>query len=338
MKFLIKKYWLLLFFAIVINIPIFIVGVTTTNQEIVLKGDTVPFTSVVEVDTDYEEKGSFSTIYVVAMYKSTILQNFFSDLTPTTERYTISEYSSHITNEENYLGSKIDYNSSIQKAIILAYSEAKKSDPTINIEYRLKSYDVTYYAKDSLFRIGDSIIGINGISIEKEKEFKEEWKKQRLVGDTFDVIVKETGITTQYVLESGYTGFSASDIYDINMSSIFPSVTINQTNVGGPSGGLLQTLSIYNRLVKEDLTHGLKIAGTGTISYDGTVGAIGGIREKIPTALDDGIDIFFCASANYKDAKEAYNSLPNRSSMRLVEIKTFYDALNYLLEGYKNDF
>ena len=338
MKFLIKKYWLLLFFAIVINIPIFIVGVTTTNQEIVLKGDTVPFTSVVEVDTDYEEKGSFSTIYVVAMYKSTILQNFFSDLTPTTERYTISEYSSHITNEENYLGSKIDYNSSIQKAIILAYSEAKKSDPTINIEYRLKSYDVTYYAKDSLFRIGDSIIGINGISIEKEKEFKEEWKKQRLVGDTFDVIVKETGITTQYVLESGYTGFSASDIYDINMSSIFPSVTINQTNVGGPSGGLLQTLSIYNRLVKEDLTHGLKIAGTGTISYDGTVGAIGGIREKIPTALDDGIDIFFCASANYKDAKEAYNSLPNRSSMRLVEIKTFYNALNYLLEGYKNDF
>jgi len=338
MKFLIKKYWLLLFFAIVINIPIFIVGVTTTNQEIVLKGDTVPFTSVVEVDTDYEEKGSFSTIYVVAMYKSTILQNFFSDLTPTTERYTISEYSSHITNEENYLGSKIDYNSSIQKAIILAYSEAKKNDPTINIEYRLKSYDVTYYAKDSLFRIGDSIIGINGISIEKEKEFKEEWKKQRLVGDTFDVIVKETGITTQYVLESGYTGFSASDIYDINMSSIFPSVTINQTNVGGPSGGLLQTLSIYNRLVKEDLTHGFKIAGTGTISYDGTVGAIGGIREKIPTALDDGIDIFFCASANYKDAKEAYNSLPNRSSMRLVEIKTFYDALNYLLEGYKNDF
>ena len=338
MKFLIKKYWLLLFFAIVINIPIFIVGVTTTNQEIVLKGDTVPFTSVVEVDTDYEEKGSFSTIYVVAMYKSTILQNFFSDLTPTTERYTISEYSSHITNEENYLGSKIDYNSSIQKAIILAYSEAKKSNPTINIEYKLKSYDVTYYAKDSLFRIGDSIIGINGISIEKEKEFKEEWKKQRLVGDTFDVIVKETGITTQYVLESGYTGFSASDIYDINMSSIFPSVTINQTNVGGPSGGLLQTLSIYNRLVKEDLTHGLKIAGTGTISYDGTVGAIGGIREKIPTALDDGIDIFFCASANYKDAKEAYNSLPNRSSMRLVEIKTFYDALNYLLEGYKNDF
>ena len=80
MKFLIKKYWLLLFFAIVINIPIFIVGVTTTNQEIVLKGDTVPFTSVVEVDTDYEEKGSFSTIYVVAMYKSTILQNFSDNI------------------------------------------------------------------------------------------------------------------------------------------------------------------------------------------------------------------------------------------------------------------
>lgn len=338
MKHILKKYWLILVFALIINVPIFIVGVTTTNEEIILKGDTVPFTSVVEVDTDYEEKGSFSTIYVVSMYKSTILQNLFSDLTPTTERYTISTYFSHITNEENYRGSKIDYNASIQKALILAYNEAKKIDSNINIEYKLKSYDVTYYGADSLFRIGDKIIGVNGISINDEDAFREEMNKQRHVGDTFDVIPYESGIATQYVLESVNSGFIATDVYEINMETISPKVNINNTNVGGPSGGLLQTLSIYNRLLPEDLTHGLKIAGTGTISYDGKVGLIGGIKEKIPTAIDDGIDVFFCASGNYEDALKSYNSLPNRSSMKLIKIETFYDALNYLLEGYKNDF
>jgi PDZ domain-containing secreted protein len=38
---------------------------------------------------------------------------------------------------------------------------------------------------------------------------------------------------------------------------------------------------------------------------------IGGIKEKIPTAFDDHVDVFFCARGNYKDAKEAYDCLPN---------------------------
>ena len=91
-------------------------------------------------------------------------------------------------------------------------------------------------------------------------------------------------------------------------------------------------------MIEEDITRGLKIAGTGTISIDGTVGAIGGIREKIPTAMDDNIDVFFCVEANYEDALEAYNSLPCKEKMKLIKISTFYDALEYLMEGYRNDF
>ena len=124
--------------------------------------------------------------------------------------------------------------------------------------------------------------------------------------------------------------FGAYSIYNINEDLTTPKFSINNSNVGGPSGGLLQTLSIYDRLTGNDLTKGKKIAGTGTISYNGKVGAIGGIKEKVPTAVDNHVDIFFCPSVNYDDALASYNSLPNSKRMKLVKIDTFYDALNYL--------
>ena len=39
----------------------------------------------------------------------------------------------------------------------------------------------------------------------------------------------------------------------------------------GPSGGFIETLDIYNKLTKKDLTKGKKIAGTGEIDNDGNI-------------------------------------------------------------------
>ena len=49
-------------------------------------------------------------------------------------------------------------------------------------------------------------------------------------------------------------------------------------NIGGPSAGLMLTLQIYSQLAHRDLLHGHKVAGTGTMASDGTVGIIGGIE------------------------------------------------------------
>ena len=152
--------------------------------------------------------------------------------------------------------------------------------------------------------------------------------------ETFHIIRGNNNLDIKWNKEND--SISISERYKIDYDNIFPKLKIKDTNIGGPSGGLLQTLSIYNRLVEEDLTHGLKIAGTGTINSNGTVGKIGGIREKIPTALDDNIDIFLCAKGNYDDALDAYNSLNGRSKMKLVCIETFSDAINYL-RGYKDE-
>lgn len=53
------------------------------------------------------------------------------------------------------------------------------------------------------------------------------------------------------------------------------------------------SLEIYSRFQKNDLTDGKKIAGTGTIDPDGTVGRIGGIDQKVVAADKSGAKVFF---------------------------------------------
>ena len=83
-------------------------------------------------------------------------------------------------------------------------------------------------------------------------------------------------------------------------------------------------------MIEEDITRGRKIAGTGTIETDGTVGPIGGIQQKIYTAFDDDIEIFLCPEENYEDALIAYNSLRNKERMKLYKVSTFAEALEVL--------
>ena len=338
-KFMLRKYWYLIVLILLINVILVYLGAYRTDQALLLKGGATPFDDVVSIDTEYESSGSFSTLYVISMQKSTKLQNLITMNDPTIERYTMSEGDININDFESQKASKIQYESSIENALILAYNEAHRENNKVNIEYSFNGFDVTYYGIDSQFKIGDKIIKINAyasnkkdVNLDNEIEFRRVINS-RYVGDIYTILRdgKELNITIKET-----DTFGAYSRYEINKDKTYPKYNISSTNVGGPSGGLLQTLSIYNRLVETDYTNGYKIAGTGTISYNGNVGAIGGIREKVPTAIDNHVDIFFCPSVNYSDAKEAYDSIPNNSRMKLVKIDTFYDALNYLKELKKN--
>ena len=73
-------------------------------------------------------------------------------------------------------------------------------------------------------------------------------------------------------------------------------------NESGPSGGLMLTIAIYDKLVSKDLTNGLKIVGTGTIDYDGNVGQIDGVSYKLKGAVKKGADIFIAPTGeNYQE-------------------------------------
>jgi PDZ domain-containing protein len=61
-------------------------------------------------------------------------------------------------------------------------------------------------------------------------------------------------------------------------------ISIDTSDIGGPSAGLAMTLAIVDELTPGDLTGGKQIAVTGTISPDARVGEIGGIEQKAVTA------------------------------------------------------
>ncbi|MGL4819256.1 MAG: SepM family pheromone-processing serine protease [Bacilli bacterium] len=111
-------------------------------------------------------------------------------------------------------------------------------------------------------------------------------------------------------------------------------VDFNIDEIGGPSAGLMFSLEIYDQLMKEDWTHGRKIAGTGTIDEEGNVGPIGGIEQKIVAADKSDVEIFFVPNesgspySNFKAAEKTVKDIG--SKMTLVPVDTFEDAIAYL--------
>jgi PDZ domain-containing protein len=104
----------------------------------------------------------------------------------------------------------------------------------------------------------------------------------------------------------------------------FPvSIATNKIS-GGPSAGLIFTLTVYNSLISQDLTGGRRIAGTGTINLDGSVGPIGGVKQKIFAAEAVGAAYFLCPVDNYADAVSVAKSI------RVVKIVTVQQAIDFL--------
>ncbi|MHA7288297.1 YlbL family protein [Arthrobacter sp. MDT3-24] len=75
-------------------------------------------------------------------------------------------------------------------------------------------------------------------------------------------------------------------------------VKISLDKVGGPSAGLMFSLGIIDTVTPGDLTGGKHVAGTGTITPDGTIGPIGGIRQKMLGARAGGATVFLAPAEN----------------------------------------
>lgn len=99
-------------------------------------------------------------------------------------------------------------------------------------------------------------------------------------------------------------------------------ISIDAANVGGPSAGMMYTLAIMDLLVEGDLAKGHIVAGTGTISADGTVGRIGGIRQKVVAAEAAGAELMLVPAGDFEAALTA-----PRDDMELVSVATIDEAI-----------
>ena len=118
-------------------------------------------------------------------------------------------------------------------------------------------------------------------------------------------------------------GFLATTV---NERFDFPfEIDIKTGNVGGPSAGLMMALNVYNNLIPEDITNSMIVAGTVTIEIDGSVGPVGGIKQKIIAAKRAGAELILVPVANFEEAKE-YRT----DKTAIVAVDTFKEALTVI--------
>lgn len=79
-------------------------------------------------------------------------------------------------------------------------------------------------------------------------------------------------------------------------------IDINAKQIGGPSGGLAFTLGILSKF-NVKLGSSSIIACTGTIDKNGKVGPIGGIKQKVQTAINYHAKIMLVPTDNYYEIK-----------------------------------
>ena len=179
----------------------------------------------------------------------------------------------------------------------------------------------------------DLIISINNEVIKSTTEFISLLRTYE-IGDMVSIGLirndKEMSIETKLIEHIDYenepmVGFLASTP---NQRFVFPiSVDIDTGNVGGPSAGLMMALNVYNSLTEYDITKGIKVAGTGTIEIDGSVGPVGGVKQKVIAAKNAGSTLILVPTANFDDVQSYIDE-----DTRIVPVDTFNEALNLISE------
>lgn len=125
------------------------------------------------------------------------------------------------------------------------------------------------------------------------------------------------------------TGEDTQPVIGIEVASsfVFPfDIAIQQGDIGGPSAGQIFALAIIDKLTPGSLNGGLAVAGTGTITPDGTVGAIGGITQKLYGAQRAGARYFLAPASNCADI--AAGSVPD--GLDIYAVSTLADSLYVL--------
>ncbi len=102
-------------------------------------------------------------------------------------------------------------------------------------------------------------------------------------------------------------------------------VTINVTNIGGPSAGLAMTLGVIDALTAGSVTGGHTVAATGTIDSQGDVGDVGGVPQKTVAVENAGASLFLVPPQEYRNAMSK-----DRPGLRIYAVSTLDQALSVL--------
>lgn len=181
---------------------------------------------------------------------------------------------------------------------------------------------------EQVLELGDTIKAINGAPITTVAEIRSQIEGL-MPGDTIQVTIDRAGVESSVFVELAEREEEPGvPLIGVVLGELtqppFP-VEISAGNVGGPSAGMMHTLAIIDTLTEGELTRGHVIAGTGTIRLDGTIGSIGGVRQKVVAAEAAGAAYLLVPASNYESALTA-----ERDSMEIVPVADLDEALEFL--------
>ncbi|MBM7701753.1 SepM family pheromone-processing serine protease [Metabacillus iocasae] len=293
---------------------------------------------IVQVDGGYKEEGSFM-LTTVRMGKATPLSYVLAQVQDFQHIYPEKEILQEGETDKEYTYRQLHMmETSKESAISVAYKKAGKKISFVNHGVYVMGVVKNMPAENKL-EVGDRIVKVDDYEIKEDQDlisYVSKKKEGDSVTITFDREGKkqiETLGVEAFPGQEKRVGLGISLITDRELM-VKPDIQMETDKIGGPSAGLMFSLEIYNQLVKQDMTGGYEIAGTGTLDDQGKVGRIGGIQQKVVAADQSGADIFFAPNeegdenSNYNEAVKAGKEI--KTKMKIVPVDTFDDAVSYL--------
>lgn len=282
----------------------------------------------IEVENSRDTEGSLNMSYV-SLVKGTLPMILLSYIIPNWDLVKSSEITTPDESVDELLElEKLYMQSSIDNATILAYEKAGKE---LNITREVNNIVYISDDADTDLEIYDELLTADGIEVNDVAELREIVNSKN-EGDTITFLVNRNGKEKEcsakiYNTEDGLkVGVSFLTTYEYETN---PEISVaTKASESGSSGGLMLTLAIYNAITDEDITKGRTVVGTGTISLDGTVGAIDGVKYKILGAVKSDAEIFLCPMENYEEALSVKDEFD--LDIEIHGVATFDEALEYL--------
>jgi len=307
--------YLILFLAIPTNvIAVLPHDIRAVNTAITLEG--------------IEQNSSIHTVSVIAMPYVTPFMLMIYNLSSRVDLRTPSINDQDLTIFERARQARLSKESSLISSVIVSYTLAMNSNPNVIIEYQFTGLRINY--RDPIhhqLNIADQILSVNGINESAELMIQEFRTSETLLLEIrpYDKIDDENSSQT-FQIENIGKGWSFFSWYNIDQEVTYPKFSFPILNqfIGGPSGGAMQTLSLYVDLTEIKINQ--KIVGTGTINSDGSVGRIGGLRQKVYAALDANATIFFLPASQFNEVADLTNKI------RLVPINNIEEAIGVIHE------
>ncbi|MCI0678946.1 MAG: PDZ domain-containing protein [Actinobacteria bacterium] len=180
----------------------------------------------------------------------------------------------------------------------------------------------------SVLELGDTILEVEGTPVTMVSEIGPLLEGREVGSEVMLTVAREGEVLDLVVELAERTDEPGVAMIGVVLGELteppFP-IGLSPGDVGGPSAGLMHTLAIIDTLTEGDLTGGQVIAGTGTIRVDGTVGPIGGIRQKVVGAEAAGALYILVPVDNYERALTA-----EYDTIEIVPVATLEEAVDFL--------